>query len=279
MATQKSKALLLRKLHHGRRILVLPNAWDAASARIFEDAGFPAIATTSGGVSASLGYPDGENTPRDEMVAAIRRIARSVAVPVTADIEAGYGRTPRDVAATIETVIQAGAVGINLEDGTRDPKRPLREIAEQVERIKAAREAASAAGVPMVINARVDVYLRRVGEESERLEHTLRRARAYLEAGADCIFPIMAAGDATIAALAREIDGPINLIVGPGIPAIPKLQRLGVARVSFGSGPMRAAMGLTRRIAKELLSRGTYTTLFRDAIPGGEMNRLMAMRP
>jgi len=273
--TQKAKAVLLRKLHHGPRILVLPNAWDAASARVFEDAGFPAIATTSSGVSAALGYADGENTPRDEMVAAINRIARSVAVPVSADIEAGYGPKPKDVAATIKAVIAAGAVGINLEDSTHDPQRPLREIDEQVERIRAARAAGLAAGVPLVINARVDVYVRHVGEESERLEHTARRAEAYLAAGADCIFPILATGDATIAALVRAINGPINIMVaGSGVPPIAKLQRLGVARVSFGSGPMRASMGLTRRIAEELLARGTYSTMLRAAMPGAEANRL-----
>jgi 2-methylisocitrate lyase-like PEP mutase family enzyme len=278
MATQRSKALTLRRLHRGPSILVLPNAWDAASARIFEDAGFPAIATTSGGVAFSLGYPDGENAPRDEMIDAIHRIARSVAVPVTADIEAGYGRRAKDVASTVKAVIAAGAVGINLEDGTRDQRKPLREIAEQAERIRAAREAGAAAGVPIVINARVDVYLRRVGEEAERLSHTVRRAEAYLEAGADCIFPILAPDGATIAALAREIHGPINVIAGPGIPSIPELQRLGVARVSFGSGPMRASMAAVRRIAKELLANGTYTALLGGAIAGSEMNRLMAKR-
>lgn len=278
MATQRSKALSFRRLHHGPSILVLPNAWDAAGARIFEDAGFPAIATTSGGVAFSLGYPDGENAPRDEMIDAIHRIVRIVAVPVTADIEAGYGRRPKDVAATVKAVLAAGAVGINLEDGTRDQRKPLRDIAEQAERICAAREAGAAVGVPIVINARVDVYLRRVGEEAARLDHTLRRAEAYLKAGADCIFPILAPDEATITALARAIHGPINVIAGPGVLSIPELQRLGVARVSFGSGPMRASMAVARRIAEELLAAGTYTTLLGDAIPSGEMNQMMARR-
>ncbi len=279
--TQKSKAQLLRKLHRGPRILVLPNAWDAASARIFEAAGFPAIATTSGGVSVALGFPDGENTPRDEMLAAIHRIARAVAVPVTADIEAGYGAKPKDVAATIKAVIAAGAVGINLEDtdrsSSRNPRKPLRDIDEQAERISAAREAGSKAGVPLVINARIDVYVRQVGEESERLEHSARRARAYFAAGADCVFPIVAPAGA-IAALARAIEGPINVMVGPGIPPIAGLERMGVARVSLGSAPMRAAMGTARRIAQELLERGTYQELLRDPIPSAELNHLMAKR-
>ncbi len=275
--TQKSKAQLLRRLHRGPHILVLPNAWDGASARIFEAAGFPAIATTSGGVSVSLGFPDGEKTPRDEMIAAIHRIARIVAVPVTADIEGGYGVRPRDVAATVKAVIGAGAVGINLEDGTREPRKPLRDIGEQVERIRAAREAGSKAGVPLVINARVNVYLRHVGPESEWLEHAARRARAYLEAGADCIFPIVAPSG-EIAALAREIGGPINVMVGPGIPPIAELERLGVARVSFGSGPIRAAMATARTIAQEVAQRGTYDALLRDQISTAEMNEMMPKR-
>jgi 2-methylisocitrate lyase-like PEP mutase family enzyme len=276
--TQKSKAALLRKLHHGPRILVLPNAWDAASAAVFETAGFPAIATTSGGVANSLGYPDGENVPRDEMVGAIRRIACSVAIPVTADIEAGYGRKPKDVAATVKAVIAAGAVGINLEDGTKDARKPLREIEEQVERIRAAREAARRSGVAIVINARIDTYLRQVGDESERLDHTARRARAYFEAGADGVFPIGFYDETTIAALARAIDGPVNVIVGPATPTISRLQELGVARVSFGSAPMRAAMGTARRFATELLSQGTCASLFEAQIGGGELNKMMSRR-
>jgi len=272
--TQKSKAQLLRRLHHGPRILVLPNAWDAASARIFETAGFPAIATTSGGVAVSLGFPDGENAPRAEMLAAIHRIARSVAVPVTADIEAGYGAKPRDVAATVKGVIAAGAVGINLEDGLRQSRQPLRDIDEQVERIRAAREAGSRVGVPLAINARCDVYLRKAGDESGRLEHTVQRARAYFEAGADCIFPILAPGGA-IAALAREIEGPINVMVDAETAPIAELERLGVARVSFGSGPMRAAMATARKIAQEIAQRGTYETLLRDQIPTAEINQMM----
>jgi 2-methylisocitrate lyase-like PEP mutase family enzyme len=271
--TQKSKAQLLRRLHRGPRILVLPNAWDAASARIFETAGFSAIATTSGGVSASLGFSDGEKAPRAEMLAAIHRIARSLAVPVTADIEAGYGAKPRDVAATVKGVIAAGAVGINLEDG-RGAGKALRDIGEQAERIRAAREAGSKAGVPLVINARCDVYVRRVGEESERLEHTVARARVYFEAGADCVFPILAPGGA-IAALAREIEGPINVMVDAGTAPIAELERLGVARVSFGSGPMRAAMATARAIAQEIAQHGSYETLLRDPIPSAEINQMM----
>jgi 2-methylisocitrate lyase-like PEP mutase family enzyme len=275
--SQKAKATLFRKLHRGPHILVLPNAWDAASARIFEDAGFPAIATTSGGVAAALGYPDGERTPRDEMVAAIGRIARAVKVPVTADIEAGYGRTPRDVAKTVAAVIRAGAAGINLEDGRHDGSTQLRGIDEQVARLRAARAAAASLGVPIVINARIDIYLREAGDPRDRLAETARRAKAYFAAGADCVFPIDFYDREVVRELVRAVAGPVNVIAGPRTPSIRELHRLGVARVSFGSGPMRAAMGAAQQAATEL-RKGSYAKLHRLALPGAELRRLFPAR-
>ena len=262
------KAAQLRALHHGPSILVLPNAWDAASARVIEDAGFPAIATTSAGVAFSLGYPDGQRVSRAEMLGAIRRIASAVRVPVTADIEAGYGETPEAVAETIRGVVEAGAVGVNLEDSWECDRGPvLADLALQQERIRAARDAAS---IPLVINARTDVFLRRLGDEAE----AVRRLNAYLKAGADCAFPILVREPAVIARLVGAIAGPVNILAGPGAPSIPELHRLGVARVSFGSALMRAALGLTRRIANELKSSGTYGSFPEDAIPSPEANRL-----
>jgi 2-methylisocitrate lyase-like PEP mutase family enzyme len=262
------KAAHLRALHHGPPILVLPNAWDAASARVIEEAGFAAIATTSAGVALSLGYPDGQRVGRDEMLGAIRRIASAVRVPVTADIEAGYGDTPEAVAETIRGVIDAGAVGVNLEDSwERDGVPALADVALQQERIRAAREAAS---IPLVINARTDVFLHRLGDEAE----AVRRLNAYLEAGADCAFPILVREPALIARLVAAIAGPVNILAGPGAPSVPELQRLGVARVSFGSALMRAALGLTRRIANELRTSGTYGGFPEDTIPSPEANRL-----
>lgn len=265
------KAARLRALHRGTSILVLPNAWDAASARVIEEAGFPAIATTSAGVAFSLGYPDGQRVGRDEMLAAVRRIAAVVHAPVTADIEAGYGETPEAVAETIRGVLAAGAVGVNLEDSwERDGRPVLADLVLQEERIRAAREAAEAASIPLVINARTDVFLHRLGDEAE----AVRRLNAYLRAGADCAFPILVRDPALIARLVGAIAGPVNILAGPGAPSIPELQRLGVARVSFGSALARAALGLTRRIANELKSAGTYGGFPEDAIPSPEANRL-----
>jgi 2-methylisocitrate lyase-like PEP mutase family enzyme len=273
---QIDKAGTFRRMHERSRILVLPNAWDVASARIFEDAGFPAIATTSAGVAWACGYPDGEHISREEMAQAVGRIARGVVVPVTADMEAGYGPGPDAVAATVAAVITAGAVGVNLEDSTASADDPLFDIDLQSKRIRAARVAAEEAGVPIVINARTDVYLRAVGPEAERFDHALRRANAYREAGADCLFIPGVRDAAVIAALARAVRGPINILAGPGTPSVAELEKLGVARVSVGSGPMRAALTLTRGIARELLERGTYELFSRDGLTHPETNQLMA---
>jgi 2-methylisocitrate lyase-like PEP mutase family enzyme len=272
---QIDKANAFRRMHDGSRILVLPNAWDVASARVFEHAGFPAIASTSAGVAATLGYPDGEQISRDEMAQAVGRIVRHVAVPVTADMEAGYGRGPDAVTATVEALVAAGAVGMNLEDSL-DEKTPLFEISAQIERIQAARQTAEQLGVPIVINARTDVYLFAVGKESERFEHAVRRANAYREAGADCLFVPGVRDAGTIAALVRAVNGPMNVLAGPGTPAISELQKLGVARVSLGSGPMRAALTCARKIAEELRDRGTYVLFTRDVLTHAQVNELMS---
>jgi 2-methylisocitrate lyase-like PEP mutase family enzyme len=274
----KRKADVLRSLHDRTHILVLPNAWDAAGARIFEKAGFPAIGTTSAGIAWALGCPDGERIGRDETAEFVSRICRAVSVPVTADMEAGYGPKPSDVAATVRAVIAAGAVGLNLEDGRHDSTSGLWDIDEQVGRLRAARAAAEAAGVGIVINARTDVYLHGIGAEGERFDHTVRRANAYREAGADCLFIPGVRDAAVIGALARAINGPINILAGPGSPSIPELQKLGVARVSVGSGPMRAALTLLRRIAEDLRGPGDFTSFGRDVVSHAEVNRLLAKK-
>ncbi|HLV81392.1 MAG TPA: isocitrate lyase/phosphoenolpyruvate mutase family protein, partial [Chthonomonadaceae bacterium] len=257
-------------------ILVLPNAWDAASARIFEAAGFPAVATTSGGVANALGYPDGQHIPREEMLFVVRRIARTVEIPVTADIEAGFGAAVEEVVETVRRVIEAGAVGINLEDSIRSEERELLPIADQVERIQAARALGEAIGVPLVINARTDAYLVPM-EPAARFNVAVERANAYLAAGADCAFPILATEAETIGRLAQAIHGPINVLALPGVPDVGELERLGVKRVSLGAGPCRAAMGLTRRIAQELKARGSYAAFLEGAMPSGEANGLFAL--
>ena len=274
-AIQIAKAEAFRKLHDGSRILILPNAWDVASARLLDAAGFSAIATTSAGVNWSLGYPDGEAIGLQTMLEAVRRITERIAVPVTADMVSGFGPTPDDVAETVRGVIAAGAVGLNLEDGTGDPHNPLVDVSLHVEKLRAAREAARTAGVPVVINARTDVFLAAVGAADTRLDHALRRANAYREAGADCLFVPGVQDSATISRLTRSIAGPLNILARPGIPSIPELAALGVARVSVGSGPVLAALGRLRRIAQELLGPGTFTAMTEDTIPYAELNALL----
>ena len=262
---QRKKAERFRGAHHGSQILVLPNAWDAASAKVFERAGFDAFATTSAGIASAYGYPDGERMSRADMLEAVQRIANSVALPVSADMEAGFGNTPEEIAETARLVLEAGAIGINLEDGTLDKSHPLADISLQVERIKAVRQTADEFGVPLVINARTDVYEIFDAKDKTLLAQAIQRGNAYREAGADCIFAISVDNKETIAALVREINAPLNILARHGSLTIAELEQLGVARVSFGSIPMRATMSLVARIAEELKQHGTYS--FAQDIP------------
>ncbi len=268
MAEVRGKTEAFRAMHRGPQVLLLPNAWDVASARVIQQAGFGAIATTSAGVAFSLGYPDGQRISRREMLKAVRRIATSVQVPVTADVEAGYGDRPEDAARTAQEVLAAGAVGMNLEDATGDPQSPLLDLALQVERVNAVRE------LPIVLNARTDVYLLEIGAPEKRYDEALRRLAAFRDAGADCVFVPGVRDPETIARLVKDLQCPVNILGGPGTPSVPELQKLGVARVSLGSGPMRAALGLLRRLAEELKSAGTYATL-EGAVPYADLNRMM----
>jgi 2-methylisocitrate lyase-like PEP mutase family enzyme len=277
--SQRRKADAFRKLHDRSRILVLPNAWDVISARIFEEAGFPAVATSSAAVAWTLGYPDGEKIRREEMAEVVRRIAGALVVPVTADMEAGYGPQPADTAATVRAVLDAGGVGLNLEDAIHGSQRALLDFTLSVERIRAARAAADSAGVPIVINARTDVYLLGIGAEGERFEHAVRRANAYREAGADCLFVPGVRDAKTIGELVRAINGPINVLAGPGSPSVAELEQLGVARVTMGGGSMRATLTLVRRIAAKLRDAGVFTSFTRDTMSYDEVHRLLAARP
>jgi 2-methylisocitrate lyase-like PEP mutase family enzyme len=270
------KAEQLRKLHGGPRILVLPNAWDVASARIVEELGFPAIATTSAGIAASLGYPDGQKISRDEMLGMVGRIARAVRVPVTADLEAGYGVTAKDMIDTVKAMVEAGAVGMNLEDVTGSDESTQVELKFQVEKIRAIRTVGESLGVPVVLNARTDIYLMPIGPVETRFDRTVQRLRAYHEAGADCLFVPGLSNAETIAKLVRALGAPLNILLTAGSPSLPDLEKMGVARASTGSGVMRATLGLTRRIAKELKEAGTYTSMLEGAVPFAEMCAMLA---
>jgi 2-methylisocitrate lyase-like PEP mutase family enzyme len=267
-------AELLRALHRAPPIFIIPNAWDAASARLFEAEGFPAIATSSAGVAASLGYPDGGIVPAREMIEAVARIARAVNVPVSADIEHAYAETPDGVADVVLRVIAAGAVGINLEDMVPGAAE-LEPIPLQVNKIEAIIKAAGKAGVRVVINARTDVFLRALGPSEARLDVAVERGRAFLAAGADCVFVPGVRDRQTIAELVRGIGGPINLLAVDGTPPTSELEALGVARVSLGSGPMRASLAVARDVARELKATGTYKAFTARAISYDDVNELM----
>ena len=274
--SQKEKAEVFLKLHSGGQILVLPNAWDVASARILEDLGYPSIATTSAGVAAVLGYPDGQHMHRDEMLEAVQRIANAVRVPLTADMESGYGHSSEEVAETATAVLQAGAVGMNLEDVVDEAENSQVEMPLQVEKIKAIRGASASFDVHLVLNARTDIYLNLIGDPETAYERTVARLNAYRHAGADCLFAPGIRDQEIIAKLVTEVEGPLNILVSPGCPRLKELQRMGVARASTGSSAMRATLGLLRRIGKELMDSGEYSLLFEGAIPYVEVNQILA---
>jgi 2-methylisocitrate lyase-like PEP mutase family enzyme len=254
MATVVDKAQLFRSLHIPGRPLVLPNAWDAATARVVAQAGAPAVATTSAGIAWSLGHGDGDHLTRDQALAALARIAGTVKVPVTADIERGYAADAAGVAETVRGVLDAGAVGINLEDA-------LRPVGEQAERIAAARAAADEAGVPLFVNARIDTHRLPPGDRAAWLKETLIRARAYSMAGADGIFVLGVLDAGTVRTLVESVPVPVNVLTGPGALPVAELAAAGVARISAGSSIAEAAYGLAARAAHELLTQGTASAL------------------
>lgn len=263
-----AKAERLRALHDS--LLLLPNAWDPGSALLIAQAGASAIATTSGGVSWAHGRADGQHLTREQMAAAVRAIVDVVDLPVTADVEGGYGPTPDDVAATVRAVVDAGAVGINLEDSK--PDGSLFDAEAQSERIRAGRAAAVEAGVPdLVINARTDVYLLGIGEPDGRAGDTEARAKAYAEAGANCLFvPGLLDLDA-LRQLVGAVSLPVNAMLVAGGPSVPDLAGVGVRRVSTGSMLTQAAYSAAGRLATELLTSGTHVTAS-DALGFQELN-------
>lgn len=275
---QAEKAEKLRKLHQGPRLLALPNAWDVVSARILEEVGHPAIATSSAAVAFSLGYPDGQRISRREMLDAVARITRAVGVPVTADLESGYGKTPEEIADFTKAMVASGAVGLNFEDVTGDDESTHVELGLQVQKIRAIRGTAAALGVPVVINARTDIYLMPIGPETTRFERTVERLHAYREAGADCLFVPGLCDRETIAKLVKALGVPINILASQGCPSLDDLEKMGVARVSAGSSAMRAAMGAFQRVAKDWLAHESYDSLHQVTVPYAELNQMMARR-
>ncbi len=255
-------------MHGGPRLLVLPNAWDAVTAKLYETEGFAAIGTTSAGIAASLGYPDGQKMSLEENLLACRRIVAAVDIPVSIDMEAGYAGCLETLKESVAAAVDCGAAGINLEDSAKAGcggagGGALVEIGAQCERIAAAREAATCSGIPLVINARTDVCLGHGAASDAWLAGAIERGNAYRRAGADCIFvPDMGTlGEAEIEILTREIDAPLNVIAGPRTPDIVQLERLGVARLSFGPRPMRAALAFLQAMSREWRTKGTFSRL------------------
>jgi 2-methylisocitrate lyase-like PEP mutase family enzyme len=284
MTTQKQRQLArtFRARHGEGPIVVLPNAFDAASARIFARHDPPAIGTTSGGIAWSAGYPDGEQISRHEMLDAVARIVRAVEIGVSADVEAGYGDRPEDAAATAQGVIDSGAIGLNLEDGG-NPHGPfagtLLEPVQAAAKIAAVREVADREDIELVINARTDVFLVGAGEDDrERIALSVERGNAYLDAGADCVFVPGAAAPDAIEALVAGVRGPLNIYALPGVPDVADLERLGVARVSVGGGPYQACLALIEEIAAGLLVEGSYEPFLSRQLAFADVQELFVAR-
>ena len=270
---QRQKAEALLALHHGSDLFLLPNAWDVSSAAVFAQGKFNAIGTTSAGIAATLGYADGQEMSLEDNLDVVRRIARYTSLPVSADMESGYANTIEGVAHTARAVLEAGAVGLNIEDGDCAGESPLADISFQSDKIRAMRETADSLDIRLVINARTDVFL--VNDDGRRkLDHAIERGNAYRQAGADCVFVPDTGNldEKAIQALVNEIDAPINIIAGENTPTIAELQEIGVSRVSVGPRPMRALLSLLREIGDELSTSGTYKTMSDSDISYSDVN-------
>jgi 2-methylisocitrate lyase-like PEP mutase family enzyme len=272
---QIQRGLHFQQLHTTDSIFLMPNAWDAGSALILASLGFPAIATTSAGVAYSLGFPDQESAvSRDTMLERVGSIAAAVQLPVSADLQAGYGTEPDDVGNAIKSAILAGVVGANIEDHSGSSAHPLFEIKRAITRVQAARETADVSGIPFVLTARTDAYL--VGV-CNPFAVAVERCNAYREAGADCLFVPGASDPKIIEALVREINGPITVVMGltGATLTVPQLGSLGVRRVTIGGSLARATFGLIRKAATEMLELGTFSYASQQ-IPDSELSQFFA---
>jgi len=269
---QKEKAEQFLKFHHDKEILVLLNSWDAGSSKLIEACGYKAIATTSMGIAASLGYPDCEIITLSEMIQVITGIVNAVQVPVTVDIEAGYGNNTNEIIDSVKKIIATGIVGINIEDSINLSPELIDEK-EFCERISAIRALSDSLGFHLVINARTDSFYTSSGTTREKLAQSIKRGNKYREAGADCIFVQPVWEKDTIATLVKEINAPINILSNPAIgtgilpPSVRELQDLGVARLSLGSSLMKATLALIKKVSDELSQKGTYHILLDSMSP------------
>lgn len=258
-----------RNLHRGPELLLLPNAWDAVSARLIESLGAKAIATTSAGLAWSNGYPDGNALPEDQLVAAVREVARVIRVPLTVDVEAGYSDEPDVVARLVARILDVGVAGINIEDGAGPPDLLCKKIA-------AIRTHAARSGFGVFINARTDVYLRGVASGEAAIEEVISRSSRYCAAGCDGLFVPGLVGADAMALISKAIAPiPLNVMVAPNLPPMHTLQESGVRRLSAGSSIAQAALGRTRHLVSRFLA-GTMSEMFDMSADYGEVNRLFA---
>jgi 2-methylisocitrate lyase-like PEP mutase family enzyme len=275
-STQRKKAQAFLALHHDPKLLVLPNIWDPVGARMLEAAGFPAVATASAAVAFSLGYDDGERITFDTMLDTITRVAGAVDVPVTADVESGYASDLDDLADNIRRVIRAGAVGINIEDSTRE-SGPLRDIEDQCGRIRAARAAADLEDIPLVINARIDVFMsgQEADDRTAQVEETIKRALAFTAAGADCVYPILAGDLETLGAIQSQVSTPVNVYGCESAAPMRDLEAAGISRLSIGPWLLKASLTRMREVAATLKDYGSYEIFTDGTMTTDEVRRIV----
>jgi 2-methylisocitrate lyase-like PEP mutase family enzyme len=279
LAMANAKSRTLRELVRAPEILIMPGAYDVLSALLFEQMGFKAIQGTSGGIAAALGYPDGEVMSRELFLGSTGKFAAAVSVPVNADGERGYGDED-EIGNTVRSLIGLGVAGMNLEDGAGAKPggaRGLVELPRQLRKIAAVMETKRALGSEFFLNARIDAFHVMTDDPKKVLDEAIRRGNAYAEAGADCIFYLNLHSAEVIGRVAREVKAPISILAGPPSPSVRELQDLGVARVSYGSAFLKAAIGSTRRLAQEILEKGTVAAL-KDAMQTPEINALVTRK-
>jgi 2-methylisocitrate lyase-like PEP mutase family enzyme len=270
---QAERAHTLRALHSGPRILILPNIWDPMGARLLERLGYPAVATASAAVAYSRGVDDGEKLPLETVLRILGDITAAVTVPVTVDLEAGYGRTPADVAETVRRALEGGIAGLNLED-TNPGDGTLFSVGEQIARIRAVRSAADARRIPLVVNARTDVFLHEGPDPTpDKIREAVTRARAYLHAGADCIYPILLNDLETLRAFRADVGAPVNVYATAGTPSIADLQAAGINRLSLGPGLLKASLTTMKRVAEGLLLGGSYEAFTEGVVTNDEIRK------
>jgi len=273
--SQAAKAQQLLSLHNNGKLLILPNVWNPVGARMLQAKGYSAIATASAAIAESLGYSDGEQLKLDTMLDMVTRIVRSVDVPVTVDFEAGYSNVIEGLQENITRLLETGAVGLNFEDSWGDSKY-LRPIPEQVERIRAVREVAERRGIHLVINARADSFFAEgFSSDEERIEDVITRLNAYIEAGADCVYPVGRGDKETLAILRKRISAPINVLATAKTTSLKELQEMGINRVSFGPYIFRSLLAKMSAMQDEILNMGEYGIVMDGIWTGGEVKKYL----